>query len=56
MNANAFAHTFCSRSNQRLNQSCKKSVQAYAHDSARTGANLTRHDFGKTEGQPITWV
>ena len=28
--------------------------KANAHDSAWNGANLTRHSFGKTEGQPIT--
>ena len=33
-NPNAFAHTFCSLSSQRSNQSCKKSVQADTHDSA----------------------
>jgi len=31
-------------------------VQANSHDSAMTGENLTRQNFGKTEGQPITGV
>ncbi len=31
-------------------------MQADTHDSARTGTNLIRHDFAKTEGQPITGV
>jgi len=37
-------------------QKMQKSLQANAHGSAWTGANLTRHDFKKTEGQPITGV